>query len=118
MQVQELEVHSSPKAKKKVTFKDELVESSSGNSVQGGPDLEKKEVLCDSSSSSEDEKELNHSQEEDLSDYILARDHVRRQIKPPSKYEDTDLVAYALACAEEIEQEEPRSFAEAKQSKD
>ena len=116
--VQALESHSSPKAKKKVTFKDELVEPPSGSSVQGGANSGKEEVICDSSSSSENEKEDDHSQEEDLSDYILARDRVRRQIKPPSKYEDADLVAYALASAEDIELEEPRSFAEAKQSKE
>ena len=69
-------------------------------------------------SSSDEEDGLNCSNQEDLSEYLLARDRVRRQIKPPSKYEDADLVVYALASAEDIEQEEPRSFTEEKLSKD
>ena len=50
---------------------------------------------------------------------MLARDRVRRQnVRPPSRYEDANLVAYALAVADDIEKEEPKSFEEAKKSKD
>ena len=54
-----------------------------------------------------------------IDNYMLARDHVRRQnVRPPSRYEDANLVAYALAVADDIEKEEPKSFEEAKKSKD
>ena len=97
-------MHKSLKAKKKVTFKEDQVEASPESSVQGGAKLETGEVKCESSSSSDEEAEDDRNQQGDLKDYILARDRVRRQIKPPSKYEDADLVAYALASAEDIEQ--------------
>ena len=48
----------------------------------------------------------------------MARDRERRTIKPPSKFEDADYLAYALSSAEDLELEEPRSYAEARQSKD
>lgn len=43
--------------------------------------MEKEEVKYEASSSSGEESE--HTQKEDLSEYILARDRVRRKIKPP-----------------------------------
>lgn len=115
-QMKEIEVQKLSKMKKKVTFKEELEEVEPETYDLGGADGKKEEVTVEASSSSEDESEL--TQEEDLSDYILARDRVRRKIKPPLKYEDADLIAYALASAEAIDQQEPRSFAEAKHSKD
>lgn len=39
--------------------------------------------MFEASSSSDGEEEEERAQEEVLSDYILARDRVRRQIKPP-----------------------------------
>ena len=55
--------------------------------------------------------------ESSIDGYMLARDRVRMQIKPPSRFEDTDFVAYALAAADEIEIEEPKTFSEAMTSK-
>ena len=50
---------------------------------------------------------------------MLAKDRVRRHnVRPPSRYKDANLVAYALAVADDIEKEEPKSFEEAKRSKD
>ena len=48
---------------------------------------------------------------------MLARDRVRRTIKPPSRFEDSDFAAYALAVSEEIEINEPESYKEAMMSK-
>lgn len=48
----------------------------------------------------------------------MARDRERRTIRPPSKFEDVDFLAYALASAENLEVEEPRSYKEAMESKD
>ena len=53
----------------------------------------------------------------EVSGYLLARDRTRRNVRPPSRYEDANLVAYALSVSEDIEPEEPKSFAEAKLSK-
>ena len=52
-----------------------------------------------------------------IDDYLMARDRVRRQINPPSRFEDTYFVAYAFAAADEIEIEEPKTFTEAMTSK-
>lgn len=48
--------------------------------------------------------------EEHLDHYILARDRKRRETKLPSKYDDFDVVAYALSAASDIEIEEPKSY--------
>lgn len=55
---------------------------------------------------------------QDLDSYILARDRKRRESKMPSKYDDFDVVAYALSAASDIEVDEPRSYQEAMRSKD
>lgn len=39
-------------------------------------------------------------------------------MRPPLRYKDANLVAYALAVADEIEKDEPKSFKEAMRSKD
>ena len=39
-------------------------------------------------------------------------------MRPPSRYEDANLVAYTLVVAYEIEKEKPKSFEKAKRSKD
>lgn len=53
---------------------------------------------------------------EDLDHYILARDRRRRETKLPSKYDDFDVVAYALSGAGDIEIDEPESYQEAMRS--
>ena len=45
--------------------------------------------------------------------YSIARDRERRIIKPPYKYSEADLVAYALSVADNIESsEEPSTYEE------
>ena len=56
--------------------------------------------------------------EQDLDHYILARDRVRRETKLPSKYDDFDVVAYALSAANDIDINEPKSYQEAMRSKE
>lgn len=54
----------------------------------------------------------------DLNDYVLARDIDHRLIRPPSRYEDGDsVIAYSLSCASTIELDEPRTVADAKNSR-
>lgn len=72
---------------------------------------------------SEEETDIDVSQNEEpnlgnLDDYVLSRDRGRRQTKPPSKFDDFDVAAYALTCAEEIDMDEPKSYFEANKSKD
>lgn len=51
--------------------------------------------------------------------YLLARDRKRRSnIRPPSKFEDGNFVAYALVVIEDLNTEEPRNYQEARRSKD
>ena len=46
--------------------------------------------------------------------YSIARDRERRTIKPPQKYGEADLVAYALSVVDNIESsEEPSTYEEA-----
>ena len=55
---------------------------------------------------------------EDLSNYQLARDRIRRQIVKPARFTEESEVAFALSVSEEIDCEEPRSYDEAMRSKD
>jgi len=48
----------------------------------------------------------------------LARDRVRRTIRPPAKLTDYTQFAFALIMAEEVESEEPVCFHDAKEDKD
>ena len=56
--------------------------------------------------------------EDPLVDYMLSRDHVRRSIRLPSRYAQADLIAFALSVADILELEEPKSYTEAKVSKE
>lgn len=54
-----------------------------------------------------------------LDDYVVARDRSRRQnIKAPSRFDDANLVAYALNADEELDIEEPQAYAEAMRTKE
>ncbi|KAG8477010.1 hypothetical protein CXB51_030151 [Gossypium anomalum] len=46
--------------------------------------------------------------------YSIAKNRIRREIKPPKKYAEADLVAYALNVAEDIDaNQEPSNYSEA-----
>lgn len=54
-----------------------------------------------------------------LDNYVLARDRERRQnVKAPSRFDDASLVTYAFSVAEELDIDEPRSYAEAMKTKE
>lgn len=113
-------------SQKRVTFRSVLEDVCEGESSRSGGDP--KEVGSQGQGSQEEsttEDETEKEPEEDtegnsesLEDYVLARDRKRRVIKPPSKFEDADFLAYALASAEDIDICEPKSYQEAMKSKD
>ena len=52
-----------------------------------------------------------------LETYVLARDRQRRNIKPPSRFDECDVAAYALVMSKLIEEEEPLTYGEGIRSK-
>ena len=116
------------KGKKKVSFKSVLVEVEGEDSNSGGAVSKVSKETGESSgemsteevedSGSDTDEDDDSTQIEDLGSYVLARDRERRTIRPPSRFEDADLIAYALASAEDLEEEEPRNYKEAMESKD
>ena len=55
--------------------------------------------------------------ESEIQGYQLARDRAKRPIRPPKRYGYADLITYALEAAHKIDDEEPKTFNEAIQSK-
>lgn len=54
----------------------------------------------------------------DLSEYLLAIDRARRNVKPPNKFAHADLLVFVLTTTAEIEREdEPITFKEVINSK-
>lgn len=107
--------------KKKVSFSEDLIRGPTPS------DSESEESTEEDSGSESTEPEKEHSvdteteadnKEDSLDEYVLARDRERRRnIRPPSRYEDGNFVAYALNTVEDLEVEEPKTFAEAMKSK-
>ena len=123
-EIEGVETNAKEKKVQQVTFKENLIEGPTPSNA----DKEKLtapsgvSILPETSSNSEDsmseeEVETVSDTETSLDGYMLARDRVRRKIKPPSRFEDEDFVAYALAAADEIEIEEPKTFMEAMSSR-
>ncbi|KAH9769407.1 Integrase catalytic domain-containing protein [Citrus sinensis] len=48
-----------------------------------------------------------------LQDYQLTRDRQKRQVRAPERLGYADLIAYALLAAQEVDQEEPKTYEEA-----
>lgn len=59
------------------------------------------------------EQQRVESEDTNVNDYRLTRDRVRRVIRPPSRYGEADLVAYALATTDEFAEMEPSNYTEA-----
>ena len=59
------------------------------------------------------EEPENVTEQEDLSSYQLARDRTRRDIHPPARFAEADLIAYALAAVQHSDIPEPNSYEEA-----
>ena len=51
--------------------------------------------------------------ESEIQSYQLARDRVKRPMRPPRRYGYADLITYALEAAHEIDDEEPKTFNDA-----
>ena len=51
--------------------------------------------------------------QEDLANYQLARDRTRREIHPPARFAEADLIEFALAVVQQTEIAEPDSYEEA-----
>ncbi|KAH9750881.1 Integrase catalytic domain-containing protein [Citrus sinensis] len=62
----------------------------------------------------EPEVGVEHESTESEGDtYQLARDKKRRTIRPPKRYAVADLISYALTAAQELNDDEPRTYQEA-----
>ena len=86
---------------------------------QSVSDTEVIESIADNTDLNDQEVALDDEQEEgqNLRHYMLAKDRVRREIKPPPKYTHVDVIAYALTIGDSIEMSEHVSFQEACNSK-
>lgn len=116
-------LHKESEAKtsnKKVTFSKKLEEFEGESSNSGGVDetqTPQAKETTEAEMGSETDSETEETQTHELDNYLLARDRERRTTKLPSKFEDADYLAYALSSVEDLELEEPRSYAEAIGSK-
>ena len=54
----------------------------------------------------------------DYTDYQLARDRTRREIRSPARFAHADLIAYAFNIGSNIDLDEPTTYQEACQSKE
>lgn len=65
----------------------------------------------------EEDEQITSDQEEnganDLRDYLLARDRIRRNITPSNRFSNADMIYYALSMAESIKYQEPSNYREA-----
>lgn len=123
---------------KSVRFRDDLIQGPSPSvfepgetSATGGATVtgDSDEESIQSSTVSEEGPDLSESDEDGgivvssgdpkLDEYVLARNRNRRKnIRPPSRFDDANLVAYALNAAEELEIEEPKMYAEVMKTKE
>ena len=67
----------------------------------------------------EEQADITEGENDDqqLRDYVLARDRVRRQTRPPSRYAHAEVIAFALNIGDSLELEEPLTYKEACSSK-
>ncbi|WZZ11285.1 hypothetical protein YC2023_097206 [Brassica napus] len=104
-------------------------EAPSPDSRKRSPGASDNDESSESSTASEEGSDGSDSEQEGgivvssgdpaLDSYVLARDRSRRKnVRPPSRFDDANLVAYALSVAEEIEIEEPKTYAEAMRTKE
>ncbi|KAG9453140.1 hypothetical protein H6P81_006044 [Aristolochia fimbriata] len=65
---------------------------------------------------SEEEEEVQFEPEAETKSYCIAKDRPRREIKKPRRYDEANLIAYALSVPETMDEAEPFSYTEAIQS--
>ena len=118
------EIQKKKKPKKRVLFSDDLIQGPTitTNELERSVTSDHGNDMEESSSSENSESKTCPTEEADqhanddtpqsLDNYVLARDRERmRNMRPPSRYEDGNFVAYALTTAEDLEIDEPRSYA-------
>lgn len=95
----------------KIGYKVQEQTEKAGSLEQGGAI-----TITDSESESENENDetpesavSSHENQDqsDLANYQLARDRVRRQIKPPTRFDEDNEVSFALIVVECLSLEEP-----------
>ncbi|OAE23043.1 hypothetical protein AXG93_3571s1060 [Marchantia polymorpha subsp. ruderalis] len=79
---------------------------------------EDKDDASDDGHLEEIEELSGESHDKSLDSYQLARDRHKRETRAPKRFGYSDLVAFALVAAEELEDLEPRLYREAVMSKD
>ena len=65
-----------------------------------------------------DQEAGTSTEQVDVRDYRLTRDIEKRQVKPPSKYDYANLIAFAFTVTDEVSTDEPKSYKEAITSRD
>lgn len=118
----------SKKEGKRVSFSDDLIQGPSSGNFETGETSNMIEYDNESSQGSESDGDSDSepdggivvsSGDVSLDNYVLARDRERRQnVKAPSRFDDASLVTYAFSVAEELDIDEPRSYAEAMKTKE
>ena len=83
--------------------------------VEVEPHGQAEKVDEDSDRASEDNN-TSSLNDEVIPERVIARDKPKRRIKLPSRFNDYDMMYYALTAAEEVEYHEPSSYKEAMRS--
>lgn len=65
-----------------------------------------------------EETHANSKENQQPDNYLLSRDRVRRQIRPPPRFANTNFTSFALNVLDLLELEEPTNYNEAVRSKD
>lgn len=122
--VAEADTREKPRLRK-VTFAENLIQGPTPSDDESNNE-NGDERISDSSadvygSEGEEDTSETYEEEQDLDHYLFARDRKRRSnIRPPSKFEDGNFVAYALVVISRSKYAlvEPRNYQEARRSKD
>lgn len=73
----------------------------------------KSKTLTDEQVEDQPEDGSSNFEQTELSDYRLTRDRVRREIKPPARLSEADIVSLALVVALDVDCYEPKTYLEA-----
>lgn len=86
-------------------------------------DIDQNSALSDSHVTEQEdpnEEELQSEAEttQQLDGYVLSRDRMRRQIRPPPRFANADFIVFALNVADLLELQEPTNYCEARRCKE
>lgn len=106
------------KPKKRVLFSDDLIQETTitANELERNVMSDHRNDMEEFSSkicpTEEADEHVDGDTSQSLDNYVLARDRENmRNMRPPSRYEDENVVAYTLTTTEDLEIDEPRSYA-------